>query len=103
MNGKRRVACFFTAGYTELNAMKFFGKINDKVEYIQSCPIGSRKSKRAIQNRHINQIVKEQNGMTGEKLIEFVVDFIGGKPPQLPVSVVVSLSPLAEWGGVSGL
>lgn len=80
MNGKRRVACFFTAGYTELNAMKsFLGKINDKVEYIQLCPIGPRKSKRAIQNRHINQIVKEQNGMTGEKLIEFVVDFIGGK------------------------
>lgn len=80
MKGRKRVACFFTAGYTELNAMKsFLGKINNKVEYIQLCPIGPRKSKRAIQNRHINQIAKEQNGMTGEKLIEFVVDFIGGK------------------------
>lgn len=45
MKGRKRVACFFTAGYTELNAMKsFLGKINNKVEYIQLCPIGPRKS-----------------------------------------------------------
>lgn len=69
---------FFTAGYTELNAMKsFMRKINDGIEYIQLCPIGPRKSKRAIQTRHIAQIAKEQNGMTGEKLIDFAADFIG--------------------------
>lgn len=80
MNEKRRIACFFTAGYTELNAMKsFMRKINDTVEYIQLCPIGPRKSRRAIQNRHIEQIDKNLNGMTGEKLIQFVVDFIKEK------------------------
>nr|WP_300776054.1 AAA family ATPase [uncultured Acetatifactor sp.] len=31
----------------------------------------------AIQTRHIAQIAKEQNGMTGEKLIDFAADFIG--------------------------
>ena len=51
---KRRIACFFTAGYTELNAMKsFMRKINDTVEYIQLCPTGPRKSRRAIQNRRL--------------------------------------------------
>lgn len=80
MNEKRRIACFFTAGYTELNAMKsFMRKINGTVEYIQLCPIGPRKSRSAIQNRHIDQIDKNQNGMTGEKLIQFVVDFIKEK------------------------
>lgn len=78
MNKGKRVACFFTAGYTELNTMKsFMRKINGKLEYIQLCPIGPRKSKRAIQTRHITQIAQEQNGLTGEKLIDFVVDFIG--------------------------
>lgn len=77
---KRRIACFFTAGYTELNAMKsFMRKINDTVEYIQLCPIGPRKSKRAIENRHIDQIDKNQNGMTGEMLIDFAIKFIGEK------------------------
>lgn len=58
---KKRVACFFTAGYTELNAMKsFMRKINDGVEYIQLCPIGPRKSKGAIKDRHKHQILKEQ-------------------------------------------
>ena len=75
MTEKRRIACFFTAGYTELNAMKaFMRKINDTVEYIQLCPIGPRKSRSAIQNRHIDRIDKNQNGMTGEKLIQFEDD-----------------------------
>lgn len=80
MSEKKRVACFFTAGYTELNAMKsFMRKINDGVEYIQLCPIGPRKSKGAIKDRHKHQILKEQNGMTGEKLIDFAAEFIGKK------------------------
>lgn len=80
MNERRRIACFFTAGYTELNAMKsFMRKINDTVEYIQLCPTGPRKSRRAIENRHIDQIDKNQNGMTGDKLIEFVNEFIEKK------------------------
>ena len=49
MSMKKKIACFFTGGYTELNAMKFFmQKINSQVEYIQLCPIGTRRSKDAI-------------------------------------------------------
>lgn len=80
MNKRKRIACFFTAGYTELNAMKLFmRKINDQAEYIQLCPTGNRRSKDAIRNRHIENINKEQNGLTGRALIGFVTDFVGKK------------------------
>ena len=75
MNGKKRIACFFTAGYTELNAMKeFMQKINNNVEYVQLCPIRARRSKAEIKNSHINQI--RDNGLTGETLIDFIVEFV---------------------------
>lgn len=78
MSEKKRIACFFTAGYTELNAMKsFMGKINDRVEYIQLCPTGPRKSKAAIKNRDRGTIDIKQNGMTGEQLIKTIEEFIG--------------------------
>ena len=76
MNTKRRIACFFTAGYTELNAMKdFMKKINNTVEYIQLCPTRARRNKEQIRNRHSNQI--DQNGITGEALINYIIDFVG--------------------------
>lgn len=72
--GKKRVACFFTAGYTELNAMKrFMQRINADVEYIQLCPIGPRKSREMIKNRERASINSENNGLTGAALIEHVV------------------------------
>lgn len=78
MTDKKRIACFFTAGFTELNAMKtFMKKINDNVEYIQRCPIGPRKSKEAIKNRQMKYIDEKQNGYTGAKLIEFLLEYIG--------------------------
>ena len=54
---RKRVACFFTAHYTELNAMKsFVKKINPDVDYIQLCPTGVRKSAKAIRNRKLTSI-----------------------------------------------
>lgn len=73
----KRIACFFTGGYTELNAMKYFiKKINPKNEYIQLCPTGVRKSSRAIKNRDLTSIDNHINGLTGSKLIEYVLKII---------------------------
>ena len=54
----------------------FLRKINDNVEYIQLCPNGSRRSKDAIRNRHIEDIKSCHSGLTGDSLIEFVLEFI---------------------------
>lgn len=80
MKERKRVACFFTGGYTEINAMKIFmKKINDKVDYIQLCPNGPRRSKDTIKNRHIDTIAAKQSGLTGSELLEYVIDFFGKK------------------------
>lgn len=83
MSEKKRIACFFTAGYTELYAMKtFMKKINTNCEYIQLCPTTERKNKNDIKNRHAVGTQKRhtesiaQSGYTGDKLIEFVHNFI---------------------------
>jgi len=80
MKEKKRIACFFTAGYTELNAMKaFMSKINRQAEYIQLCPIAQRRSKDMIRNRHVDSMDGRQSGLTGPKLIDYVLDFIKTK------------------------
>lgn len=80
MSEKKRVACFFTGGYTELNAMKLFlRKINSHLEYIQLCPIGPRKSKAMIQGRHTDNISPTHNGLTGEALINYILSFVQQK------------------------
>ena len=77
MTEKKRVACFFAGGYTELNAMKLFmKKINSRVDYIQLCPIGERKSKDMIRGRRAGGIRQKQSGWTGQALIDFVLEFI---------------------------
>lgn len=74
MNEKKRIACFFTAEYTELNSMKLFlRKINNNVEYIQLCPIGPRKNKAGIKSRDIGSIDINQSGLTGQALINFIL------------------------------
>ena len=55
----------------------FMKKINMNAEYIQLCPTRARRSKEEIKNRHTNQI--RENGLTGEALIDFIVDFVGKK------------------------
>lgn len=80
MSTRKRIACFFTAGYTELNAMKvFMKKINAQVEYIQLCPIGTRRSKDSIKNRHVDNIEQKHNGLTGMGLIEYILKFVKTK------------------------
>lgn len=75
---KKRIACFFTGGYTELHAMKLFiRKINDGVDYIQLHPHRQRKSTEDIKNRRRDSIDSEQSGRTGEALIRYILDFIG--------------------------
>lgn len=80
MNGRKRVACFFTGGYTELTAMKLFmKKINPNIDFIQLCPIRGRSNKEQIRNRktrHTEAIHSLQNGLTGDALINYIKDFI---------------------------
>lgn len=74
---KKRIACFFTGGYTEVNSMKLFmKKINNNVEYIQLCPIGIRKSKDMIKKRHIDEIKIKHSGLTGNALINYVLEHV---------------------------
>lgn len=78
MRKRLRIACFFTAGYTELNALKhFLRKVNADVDYIQLCPTASRRSKDAIRNRHNDNICRNQSGLTGDSLIDFILEFLG--------------------------
>lgn len=73
----KHIACFFTGGYSELNAMKsFLKKANDKVHLIQLCPIGNRRSKSQIKDRHIDNIIDRHSGLTGKALTDFVLEFI---------------------------
>lgn len=75
MKEKKRVACFFSGGYTELNAMKSFViRINGEAEYRQLCPVGPRKSRNEIKNR--TSIDKNQSGLTGDSLLKYVLETI---------------------------
>lgn len=75
MIDKKRVACFFTGGYTELNAMKSFViRINGNAEYRQLCPISPRKSRNATRNR--TSINTSQSGNTGDSLISYVLKIV---------------------------
>lgn len=75
MTSKKRIACFFTGGFTELNSMKeFMQKINKDVEFIQLCPIASRKSKDAIKRRL--SIESSYSGLSGQSLLDYVLNSV---------------------------
>lgn len=77
MNEKKKIACFFTGGYTELTSMKIFiRKINTNVELIQLCPAKKRASSSQIKNRHTESINKSHSGLTGNDLIDFIKNLI---------------------------
>lgn len=77
MTNRKRIACFFTGGYTELNAMRgFLRKINPQADYIQLCPTGKRRSKKDIMGRHIDVMDPEQNGLTGKALLDHMLSFL---------------------------
>lgn len=74
---KKRIACFFTGGYTEVNALKtFLKKVNNSVEYIQLCPVGIRKNMTSVKTRAITEIRTNQNGLTGASLISHISQHI---------------------------
>lgn len=78
MTERKRIACFFTGGYTELNAMKsFMKKINADADFIQLCPVALKKSREAIRNR--KSIGGSQSGLTGASLINYVLEEVGEK------------------------
>lgn len=75
MTSRKRIACFFTGGYTEINSMRIFlKKVNRNVDYIQLCPFGPRKSRSSIKTR--SSIERNQNGLTGTSLINFVLEYV---------------------------
>ena len=76
---KKRIACFFTGGYTELYGMtQFLKKINGEADFIKLTPTRERKSKEDIRNRarHMEMISKRESGLTGKKLIDHVKNFV---------------------------
>lgn len=76
---KKRIACFFTGGYTELYGMtQFLKKINGEAGFIKLTPTRERKSKEDIRNRarHMEMISKRESGLTGKKLIDHVKNFV---------------------------
>lgn len=77
MTDRKRIACFFTGGYTEVNAMKIFlRKVNCNLDFIQLCPVGIRKSIASVKNRAITEINTNQNGLTGSALISYIIHHI---------------------------
>lgn len=69
----KKVACFFTGGWTELNAMKMFlRKIDRNIEFIQFCPTGEKKRKNPLKR----ELGREYSGLTGKSLFDYVNDFI---------------------------
>lgn len=75
MSSKKKVACFFTGGFTELNAMKsFVERINGNADYTQLCPNAPRKSRDSIRNR--KSIDNSQSGLTGASLLNYVLEAV---------------------------
>lgn len=69
----KKVACFFTGGWTELNAMKIFlEKINKSVEFIQFCPTGEKKRKKPLKR----ELGRDYSGLTGNGLFDYINNYI---------------------------
>lgn len=69
----KKVACFFTGGWTELNAMKIFlGKINNSIDFVQYCPTGEKKRKKPFKR----ELGSKYSGLTGKSLYEYIDSYI---------------------------
>lgn len=72
MVDKEFVPCFFTGGYTEAGELQqFLRKINDGFSYRQCFPNKTKKKKGTPK-----KISSEFNGLTGDSLIEKVVEIL---------------------------
>lgn len=71
---KKKLACFFTGGYTEAEGYMqlFLSKINDNYEYQQCIPNSTRKRKGSPKT-----IKNEYCGVTGVALLDKVYEYIG--------------------------
>lgn len=74
----KKVACFFTGGYTESGAMQdFLKKINPQIILKQFCPNKPKRRWRpGVPFHEQMQIEKDMNGLTGEGLISYVYNYI---------------------------
>lgn len=67
----KRIACFFTGGFTESGALQYFiKKIDDNIVIKQFCP------NNAMKRRGVNgqpNLVKKVSGLTGKALIKYVI------------------------------
>lgn len=77
----KKVACFFTGGYTESNAMpSFLEKINNELEYKQFCPNRTKRRKRPGET---TDLLDEFSGMTGTDLLRYVYSYLEKYPNEL--------------------
>ena len=69
----KKLACFFTGGYTEASGYMqiFLKKINNRYEYEQCMPNSTRKRKGSPK-----KLIDEYNGITGEALISKVYEYL---------------------------
>ncbi len=77
----KRVACFFTGGYTESNAMPIFlRKINNGIEFKQFCPNRTKRRKRPGEEA---DLIDEFSGLTGSDLLKYVYSYLDNHPGEL--------------------
>jgi hypothetical protein len=70
----RKIACFFTGGFTESGAMQYFlEKMGDNLKINQFCPNKAMKRRGTNGKPHM---IKSVNGLTGTSLIHYVYDYI---------------------------
>jgi hypothetical protein len=70
----RKIACFFTGGFTESGAMQYFlEKMGDNIKISQFCPNKAMKRRGTNGRPHM---IKSVNGLTGASLIHYVYDYI---------------------------
>lgn len=74
----KKVACFFTGGYTESGAMQeFLKRVNPNVNFKQFCP--NKPKRRWTPGLPLNaqpKIENNLNGLTGPALIKYINDYI---------------------------
>ncbi len=76
----KKIACFFTGGYTESNAMPIFlKKINPDIEFRQFCPNRTKRRKRPGQL----DLIDEVSGLTGPALLGYVYTYLKEHPKEI--------------------
>ena len=81
----KKVACFFTGGYTESGAMQeFLKKVNANLSFKQFCP--NKPKRRWVPGLSLNdqpKIESDLSGLTGASLIRYVNEYIDDHSDEL--------------------